>query len=138
MYDTLLFLHVLSAFLLVVTVVVVSAVVLGAPAPQRLVGVANLFWDVGGLGTLVFGVWLAIYLDQYHPWDGWIVTALVLWVIATGIGVRVRQSLVPATAEGGAGGSPAPFDPQRAATMHWVRSVVVLALLVVMIFKPGA
>jgi VanZ family protein len=135
-YDTLLFLHVLSGFLLFVTVVVLSAVVLGAPAPRRLVGAANLFWDVGALGTLVFGVWLAIYLDSYHPWDGWIVSAIVLWMIATGIGVRERQSFVPATAEGGI--APAAVDAQRAATMHWIRTVVVIALLAVMIFKPGA
>jgi hypothetical protein len=137
MYDTLLFLHILSAFLLFVTVVVLSAVVLGAAVPQRVVSLANLFWDVGGLGTLVFGIWLAIYLDAYHPWDGWVITAIVLWMIATGLGVRVRQTLVP-VAGGGVGALPAGDDSQRAATLHWIRTVVVLALLAVMIFKPGA
>src|SRR5215213_3325527 len=56
MSDALLFLHVLAAFLLVGAVVMVSGVALGAAAPGRTVSVANLFWDVGGLGTLVFGV----------------------------------------------------------------------------------
>src|SRR5581483_3011206 len=34
---------------------------------------------IGGLGTIVFGVWLAIVDDAYHVWDGWIVAAIVLW-----------------------------------------------------------
>ena len=37
---------------------------------------------IGGTGTLIFGVWLAISLDDYEPWDGWILASLVLWVIA--------------------------------------------------------
>jgi hypothetical protein len=60
MYDWLLFLHVLAAFALVAAVVMISSVVLGAAAPPRVVSVANLLWDVGGLGTLVLGVWRAL------------------------------------------------------------------------------
>jgi hypothetical protein len=135
-YDTLLFLHVLSAFLLFVTVVVLSAVVRGAAVPRGLVRIANVMWDVGGLGTLVFGVWLAIYLDEYHPWDGWVISAIVLWMIATGLGVRTREALVPAGE--GMSALPAGDDSQLAATLHWIRTVVVIALLAVMIFKPGA
>jgi hypothetical protein len=33
---------------------------------------------VGLTGTLVFGVWLAISLDGYEPWDGWVIVAFVL------------------------------------------------------------
>jgi hypothetical protein len=135
-YDTLLFLHVLSAFLLFVTVVVLSAVVRGAAVPRGLVRISNVLWDVGGLGTLVFGVWLAIYLDAYHPWDGWVISAIVLWMIATGLGVRTREALVPAGE--GVSALSAGDDSQRAATLHWIRTVVVIALLAVMIFKPGA
>src|SRR5688500_4152392 len=61
--DALLFLHVLAAFLLVSTVVMLSGVALGAAAPGRTISLANLFWDVGGLATLVFGIWLAIDID---------------------------------------------------------------------------
>jgi hypothetical protein len=133
MYDTLLFLHVLSAFLLVVTVVVLSAAVLGAPAPRRVVVIANRCWDLGGLGTLVLGIWLAIYLDAYHPWDGWIIAALVLWVAMNGFGYGVKDDIELAATEG-----PVGAVSQRVATIHWIRTAVVVALLAVMIFKPGA
>ena len=63
MYDTLLFFHLLAAFLLAVTVVTYTAVALGAPATGRTLFVADRCWDVGGLGTLVLGIWLALHLD---------------------------------------------------------------------------
>lgn len=42
----------------------------------------------GTLGTLVFGIWLAIERDEYQVWDGWILAALVLWAIAAETGRR--------------------------------------------------
>jgi hypothetical protein len=132
-YDWLLFLHVLSAFALVVTVVVFSAFALGMAADSRLLAVGNAAWNVGGLGTLVLGIWLALYLDNYEIWDGWIITALVLFAIATELGRRAQIGYTPAApGETGAVGAP------PAALMHWLRSLVILALLVVMIYKPGA
>ena len=35
--------------------------------------------SVGSLGTIIFGVWLAISLDAYQVWDGWVIAAIVLW-----------------------------------------------------------
>jgi hypothetical protein len=125
MYDWLLFLHVLAAFLLVVTVVTYTAVAFGGPASGRTLFVADRCWDVGGLGTLLLGIWLALYLDQYGFWDGWILGAIALWVVATGLGESVRRGL----AEGGAG---------SVSAMHWLRTIAVLGLLVLMIWKPGA
>jgi hypothetical protein len=115
--DFLLFLHVLAAFMLAGTTVMVSAVALGATAPERTIRVSNLLWDIGGIGTLVFGVWLAIDIDGYDVFDGWIILALVLWALATEAGRRAREEVVP---------------------WHWVRAVLVLCLLLDMIFKPGA
>jgi hypothetical protein len=124
-YDWLLFLHVLAAFLLVTTVVVHTAVVLGAPAPARTASVANVFWDAGGIGTLVLGVWLAIYLDNYEIWDGWVVGAIVLWAAATELGRRARLAVDDPAASG-------------LARWHWLRTLVTVAILVLMIWKPGA
>jgi hypothetical protein len=76
-YDWLLFLHVLAAFALVGTVVIFSAFALGAATDSRLLAVGNALWNVGGLGTLVLGIWLALYVDGYEIWDGWVVTAIV-------------------------------------------------------------
>src|SRR5919108_3368601 len=99
MYDWLLFLHLVAAFLLAVTVVMYSAIALGSAAPGRTLFVADRCWDVGGLGTLVFGVWLALYLDQYDFFDGWILGALALWFVATGLGQTVQRRM--AVQEGG-------------------------------------
>ena len=137
MYDWLLFLHVLMAFFLVGTVVVFSAFALGASPEPRLLAIANVLWAIGGLGTLVLGVWLALYVDRYEIWDGWIVGAIVLWAIATELGRRAQVGYGAAAAESGGNGAVA-ADVRQAALMHWLRSVAVLALLVVMIYKPGA
>jgi hypothetical protein len=123
-YDWLLFLHLLTAFAVAITAVTYSAVALGAPAGGQAVRVADVCWNVGGIGTLVFGIWLALYVDGYEVWDGWILGAIVLWLVATGTGERARTQL----AEGARG----------MATTHWVRTLAVLGLLVLMVWKPGA
>jgi hypothetical protein len=133
-YHTLLFLHVLAAFAIVATVVVFSAFALGLTADPRVLAVGNVLWAIGGLGTLVFGIWLAVYVKGYEIWDGWIITAIVLWAIATELGRRAQLGYTGAV--GGGGGAIA--GAGQAALMHWLRSLVVLALLVVMIYKPGA
>ena len=125
MYDTLLFLHLLAAFLLAATLVTYTAVALGAPAGGRTLFVADRCWDVGGLGTLVLGIWLALYLKEYDFFDGWILGAIGLWVIATGLGDAVRRRL----ADG---------ETAAVSTMHWLRTLAVLGLLVLMVWKPGA
>jgi hypothetical protein len=138
-YDWLLFLHLLAAFLLAVTAVTYSAVALGAPAGGRTLFVADRCWDVGGLGTLILGVWLALYLDQYEIWDGWIIGAIVLWAVATGLGDGVRRGLAAAgPAPPAADADTAVAVDSRVALMHWLRTLAVLGLLVLMIWKPGA
>ena len=125
MADWLLFLHLLAAFLLAVTVVMYSAVALGAAAPGRTLFVADRCWDVGGLGTLILGIWLALNLDQYDFFDGWIIGAIALWLVATGLGQSVQRRI--------AGG-----ETSAIAAMHWIRTLVIIGLLVLMIWKPGA
>ena len=125
MYDWLLFLHLLAAFLLFVTLVTYTAMALGAVAGGRAVFVADRCWDVGGLGTLVLGIWLALYLDAYEIWDGWILGAIAAWVVATGLGQTVQRR----TAAG---------QPAALATLHWLRALTIVGLLVLMVWKPGA
>ena len=126
MYDTLLFLHLVAAFLVVITAVTYSAVALGADTGGRSLTVANICWDVGGLSTLILGVWLALDVDGYEVWDGWILGAIVVWAIATESGRRARVEFEAGDAAG------------RASLMHWLRTVLVIALLVLMVWKPGA
>ena len=125
MYDTLLFLHLIAAVLLAVTVAMYSAVALGAPTTGRAMFVADRCWDVGGLGTIILGVWLVLDLDQYDITDGWIIGAIVLWFVATGLGQTVQRRL-------------AAGETTAIATLHWLRTLTVLGLLVLMVWKPGA
>ena len=110
-----LFLHVLAAFMLAGTTVMASAVALGATAPERTLRVADALWNVGGIATLVFGIWLA--LDEYSLLDGWILAGIVLWALATEAGRRANEQVLP---------------------WHWVRALLVVLLLIDMIWKPGA
>ena len=125
MDDTLLFFHLIAAFLLAVTIVMYSAVALGATTSPRILFVADRCWDVGGLGTLIFGIWLALNLDQYDFFDGWILLALLLWFVATGLGQTIQRRV---------GGD----DIRSVIALHWIRTIVVIGLLVTMIWKPGA
>jgi hypothetical protein len=128
MYHTLLFFHLIAAFLLAITVVMYSALALGATSSPRMLFVADRCWDVGGLGTLVFGIWLALNLDQYDFFDFWILLALVLWVVATGLGQGVQRRM----------GTEDVRAARAVNSMHWLRTIVVIALLVTMVWKPGA
>jgi hypothetical protein len=120
MYDWLLFFHLIAAFLLGATIVMYSAVAFGAAVPGRTLFIADRCWDVGGLGTLVFGIWLALNVDQYDFFDGWILGALALWLVATGLGQSIQRRV--------AGG-----ETSAVAAMHWIRTLVVLG-----VWKPGA
>lgn len=132
MSETLLFLHVLAAFLLVAGVVIYSAFVSGSPVNRPTRTVAEILWGVGGVGTLVLGVWLAIDFSAYSITDGWILLAIVLWFLATGAGGAVSKAVQPA------GDDSALALPGNVVVAHWVRTALVAALLVVMIYKPGA
>ena len=131
----------LSAFLAVAAVVVFTVIVLsvrGGPAADspalRLTPVARRLWDVGGAGTLVLGVWLALKLDRYGILDGWIVAAFVLWAIAGVAGARLGQAFYEA--RDGDGGAATLTSP-RTTVMYAVMTVAVALLLIDMIYKPG-
>ncbi len=136
MYDFLLFSHVLSAFFLLAMVVIYSSFALGGPAPNRAVTLAQVLDGIGGIGTIVFGVWLALYLDGYELWDGWIVAAFVLWAAAAETGRRSHAALRLAGATE-ATSEPTTVDPAMV-RWHLIRSALILVLLADMIFKPGA
>ena len=132
LYEWLLFLHVLAAFLLVAGVVVYGVLLLGPagePVSRALGPPALALWNVGGLGVLVFGVWLALEVDGYELWDGWIIAALILWFVASAAGGRLGAGV----REG------APIQGiDRAGVMLAVMSLATALLLLDMIFKPGA
>jgi hypothetical protein len=132
LYDWLLLVHLLAAILLVAGVVAYGAIVLSgggtAGAARRVLGAPALaLWNLGGIGVLLLGVALAIEGDAYQPWDGWILGAIVLWLVASGVGGPLSRGLRdPAAA------------PERARLLFFVAAAATLLLLVDMIFKPGA
>lgn len=142
MYETLLFLHVLAAFMLVSAVVILSAAVLGAQLPSSTETLANRLWDVGAVGTIVFGLWIVFREDVYDVTDGWILGAIGLWVVAGALAGIIRKSIGEARAAapaGTAGGeSHAVAWPARAVQLHWVHAAVTVGFLVLMIWKPGS
>jgi hypothetical protein len=134
LYDWLLALHLISAFGLVAAVVAnwtlvwaTRSQVVGPEEAGRFGAIAGPFTGVMALPTLVFGVWLAFEVDAYELFDGWIIGAIVLWVAAMVIGPITGKAF----AEGPAG-------RQKGVTLLGVNSVVVLAILILMIWKPGA
>ena len=98
LYDWLLALHVLSAFSWIAAMVLYSVVIVAGwrqTVPSdvvrlfRVARVGDPLIAVGMLGTIIFGVWLA--LDEYEIWDGWIIAAFALWLVAAAIGGRVGK-----------------------------------------------
>jgi uncharacterized membrane protein len=126
-------LHLLSALALVGAMVVLwfgylalRADTDGSGALARFFVVGTVAIQIGIAGTLVFGIWLSISLDGYEPWDGWVIAAIVLWLIAAGTGGRAG------TVSRERGGV------QQALVLHAVSSLAVLLILIDMIWKPGA
>jgi hypothetical protein len=143
MYDFLLFVHVLFAFTMVAAVTMFwSLVVASRPGHQSLTPAAQMWLGragviavgIGSLGALVFGIWLAIYVDGYELWDGWILASLVFWAIAVPVGTRAGKYFERASRE-----------PENAVALRRTglllqstASAALLLLIVMMIFKPGA
>jgi uncharacterized membrane protein len=137
--DWILALHLLSAFALVAAMtlfwVVFVALRHAGGADATLTGLMRLgeiVVGIGSLGTLVFGIWLAISLDAYQVWDGWVIAAIVLWAIAVAVGMRSGAIL------GSDPGAASEETRQRALLLHGASSLLVVLVLVDMIWKPGA
>ena len=146
LYDWLLFLHVLSAFAVVAGLVLVTAAILlslrPGPDPSFAVSITRfspLLFDAAGLAILVFGVWLAIEVDAYQVWDGWILAALVLWVVIAAAGARAHGAFRRARrATTETTDLVAAVRSSRAPLWNAVALVATLATLVLMIWKSGA
>jgi len=154
--DWILALHLLSAVSLVGAVTIFSIMIaalwrtddpVAVTSFERLGLIGNVMVGVGLGGTIIFGVWLAISLDAYQLWDGWVIAALVLWVIGTvlgkwtGDGYRETSELASRLASSGTARSPelsAAMGATRAFWFHVATVVVILLIVVDMIWKPGA
>jgi uncharacterized membrane protein len=156
-YDWLLFLHVTSAFALISAVVMASVLFVAARTRDvpsevarlfRLMRLGDILGGVGSVGALIFGIWLAIDVKGYEVWDGWIIAAIVLWLVMGAFAGRtgkvindIRNRARALAAEGGdvpnAELRSLVRDP-RGLWLHAATAATVLLLLLDMIFKPGA
>jgi hypothetical protein len=157
-YDWLLFLHVASGFALVAALVLFWAIAIWGrnvdrPTESlryfRIARPANVLVIAGTVGTILFGIWLAIDHDDFQVWDGWILAALVLWAVAAVTGQRGGQvyaqgkKLAERLSAEGRGEEPSAelrtlLQDRRAMWLNIASSLAVLVLLVDMIYKPGA
>ena len=150
-------LHLLSAFALAGATTVFSIAMLAlrradGPKPAAvlapLIRIAFPAVVIGTLGTIVFGIWLAISLDAYAVWDGWVIAAIVLWVIGSETGRKSTTMVGEAVARSEkllAEGKDGP-DPELAASLrnprmhllNWISAATIVLVLIDMIWKPGA
>lgn len=155
--DWVLALHVLSAFSLVAGMIlfwmlIVAVRRIDTPAETLRLGpvtkIGNATVGAGMGGTILFGVWLAFSFGGYDIWDGWILAALVLWFVGAGLGRRTGEAYMggPRKAQelesaGQTGPNAELLAVNRTSQgllMHTLTSLVVLAIIIDMIWKPGA
>jgi uncharacterized membrane protein len=153
-YDWLLLVHILGAFLFVSGSVVAGILAFSAMRRDKPSEVALLLRLVRpvvivvGLGSLValgMGIWLAEYVG-YGIGKGWIVAAIVLWAASgalagpSGTMLRHARELAEQLAQDGDRPSDelrlAVRNP-RALAMNVVAFALLIAILVLMVWKPG-
>jgi uncharacterized membrane protein len=155
--DWMLALHVLSAFAWVAGMVLFWVLVVvvrrtdtaeGTIRLEPIVKVGNAAIGIGMGGTIAIGIWLAFSVGGYDIWDGWIIAALVLWVISAPLGQRTgaaymqgmtkAQELQKAGQTGPNSELLALNRTSSGVILQFLSSVVVLLILIDMIWKPGA
>jgi hypothetical protein len=127
-YETLIFLHILSAFALVSGIVIMSALAFGAPIGAGTFTLGNRLTEIGAMLALIFGVWIVLREDFYDITDGWILGAIGLWVLATGLGTMAGKSMPEGEL----------VVRGRTAVYHWAAAAALVGILVLMMWKPGA
>jgi uncharacterized membrane protein len=154
-YQWLLFFHVTGAFMVLGGAVMAAIFNFAALRRERPSEVVVLFRltrlavrsvTVGMVVALAFGLWLIS--DANYGWgETWIVLALILWVVANALGGigggREKRTRELAEQLAAGGDQPSPElrarlrDPLTLA-LSWGSGVVVIAILALMIWKPGA
>jgi uncharacterized membrane protein len=153
-YDWLLFLHILGAvgmlagatfyWMLIATMRNVDRPAT-ALAFLRMALPAGVALQGGIVLTVVFGVWLAIYVDGYEIWDGWILAAFALWALSGELGRRTGVEYMRAQelAKAAPDDVPSPelrasLRTQKGLVLHSLTSIAIVLALADMIWKPGS
>lgn len=156
LYGWVLSLHLLFAFALVGALVLFMIALVAArrlespaavPVLGRIVGAGTAALRVGLVGTVVFGVWLVFVVKGYTIWQGWILAALILWIVTGALGDRsvVLYKRAATVAGGGAAENSAPghqlasgFRSRALLGFRLGALIAAIAILALMIWKPGA
>ena len=149
--------HLFAAFALVGSLTVYAIATVAArriAEPQqtlalgRIVGAGTVALRAGLVAAPVFGIWLVFSIKGYAISNGWIVAALILWLVVGALGDRSVVEFKKATGLArslSSGGHEGPDDDLHRALRS--RAVLVLragaalaaiAILALMIWKPGA
>jgi len=100
---------------------------------------------VGATLVLVFGLWL-VHLEHVGYGAGWVDGALALYVVAMALGgyggqapKRARQLATQLATDGRPASDElrALLDDRRALAVNYASALAILAILVLMVFKPG-
>jgi hypothetical protein len=103
---------------------------------------------VGLIGAIAFGIWLAILRIDFHPWDGWVIAAIVLWAIATLAllrsfveyekPARKAKELIASAQTAASSELTALNRTSTGLVLRAVASAAVVLIVIDMIWKPGA
>jgi uncharacterized membrane protein len=148
-------LHITGAFFLVsgsVTAGVLNVLASRVERPSdtalllRLIKVAVVVIGIGSGATLIFGIWLW-HQQGFGIGTFWIWASLVLWVVSNalgGIGGKHQERARELAERLGAAGDTmtdelrALLRDRRGNALSWLAGVATLAILVLMIWKPGS
>jgi uncharacterized membrane protein len=151
----LLLLHITAAFFFVsgsVAAGIFNVLAIRAERPSesayllRLVRITLPVIGIGVAGTLVFGLWLW-HKKGYALGAGWIWASLVLWVVSNalgGVGGRHQERSRKLAEQLAAAGDTTSDElrtllrDSRGNAMSWLAGVAMIAILVLMIWKPGS
>ena len=148
----LLFAATLVGSLVMSWIVVVSMRTADTPAAtlslHRVALVATGATVVGLAGVITFGIWLVILRTEFHPWDGWVIGAIVLWGIAMFALLRSFVEYVKPVEKarelvtsGRTGSSTDIRALNRTSTgllLRTLASAAIVLIVIDMIWKPGA
>ena len=151
----LLMLHITAAFFLVggsVAAGILNTLAIRAERPSetafllRLVRVTLPAIGIGAGGTIIFGIWLWHELG-FGIGAGWIWASLALWVATSALGsaggrhqekARTLAEQLSAAGDTSTAELKALLRDPRGNALSWLAGLTTLAILVLMIWKPGS
>jgi hypothetical protein len=155
--DWIFSIHLLSAATLVGSLVMSWIVVVALRSAEtpgetlslhRVALVATVATIVGLIGAIGFGLWLAVLRIDFHPWDGWVIGAIILWSIATAALLRSfveyakpvhkAKSLIAAAQTGASAELTALNRTSTGLLLRALASAAIVLIVIDMIWKPGA